>query len=201
LIQDVNRELAESFNMKRPMGAVVLKVLPDSPAARAKFKVGDVVVEYDGHPIERSSDLPLIVGRTPVGKKVKVQVIREGKSKLLTVSIDELPAEDKLASTDEPQDNTSDDNRLDVTVAEVSDDIAKQLELPNKGVIVKEVDKGAALDAGIRRGDIILMINNKKVTGLKSFNSLVEAMPEGKSVPVLIQRGRTPVFLAIKITD
>ncbi len=201
LIQDVNRELAESFKMKRPMGAVVLKVLPNSPAQRAKFEVGDVVVEYDGHPIERSSDLPLVVGRTPVGKKVQVRVIREGKSKLLTVSIDELPTEDKLASSEEQADDTSDDNRLDVTVTEVSDDIYKQLELPTRGVVVKEVDKGAALDAGIRRGDIILMINNKKVTGLKSFNSLVEAMPEGRSVPILIQRGRSPVFLAVKITD
>lgn len=201
LIQDVNSELAESFKMKRPMGAVVLKVLPNSPASRAHFEIGDVVVEYDGHSIERSSDLPLVVGRTPVGKKVKVKVIREGKPISLTVKIDELPAEDKLAASSQPQEDTSDDNRLDITVSEVDDDMVKQLELPNRGVVVKEVDKGAALDAGIRRGDIILMINNKKITGLKSFNKLVDEMPEGKSVPVLIQRGRSPVFLAVKITD
>ena len=200
LIQDVNRDLAESFHMKRPMGAVVLKVLPNSPAAKAKFKVGDVVVEYDGHTIERSSDLPLVVGRTPIGKEVKVKVIREGKSKILTVRIDELPAEAKLAET-EPHEKMSEDNKLKISVVEVSDDIIKQLELPNRGVIVKEVSQGAAEDAGIRRGDIILMLNNKKVQGIKSFTRLAKNLPAGKAVPVLIQRGRAPVFLAVKIPD
>lgn len=200
LIQDVNRDLAESFNMKRPMGAVVLKVLPNSPAAKAKFQVGDVVVEYDGHTIERSSDLPLVVGRTPIGKEVKVKVIREGKSKILTVRIDELPTEAKLAET-EPHEKMSDDNKLKISVAEVSDDIIKQLELPNRGVIVKGVSQGAAEDAGIRRGDIILMLNNKKVQGIKSFTRLVKNLPAGKAVPVLIQRGRAPVFMAVKIPD
>lgn len=200
LIQDVNRELAESFNMERPMGAVVLKVLPDSPAAKAKFQVGDVVVEYDGKTINRSSDLPLVVGRTPVGKKVKVKVIREGSKKTLTVAIDELPAEEKLAFG-EKHDKVSQDNELDLVVGEVSDDLAKQLELPHKGVVVKGVNKGVGAEAGIRRGDVILMVNGKKVLNVKSFNKLVEDLPEGKSIPVLIQRGRSPVFLAIKIPE
>ena len=200
LIQDVNRELSESFNMERPMGAVVLKVLPDSPAAKARFQVGDVVVEYDGNTIHRSSDLPLVVGRTPIGKKVKVNVIREGKSKRLSVVIDELPAEEQLAST-EKQNKTTQANRLNIAVAEVDDEIFKKLELSNRGVIVKEVKKGAAADAGIRQGDIILIINNKKVTGLKSFNKLLKDLPAGKAIPVLIQRGRSPVFLAVKIPD
>jgi serine protease Do len=200
LIQDVNRELAESFNMERPMGAVVLKVLPDSPASKAKFKVGDVVVEYNGKKIERSSDLPLVVGGTPVGKKVKVKVIREGEPKILMVTIDELPAEEQLASA-EGKEKTASDNRLDVVVGEVSQEMQDKLELPNKGVVVKHVNKGIAAEAGIRRGDIILMINNKKIDGVKSFNKLVKELPEGKSVPVLIQRGRSPVFLPIKIPD
>lgn len=200
LIQDVNRELAESFKMERPMGAVVLKVLPDSPAEKAKFHVGDVVVEYDGKTIHRSSDLPLVVGRTPVGKKVKVRVIREGEKKSLSVVIDELPAEEKLA-LGEKQDKSTKSNRLDIVVSEVNDEMYKQLELPNKGVIVKEVNKGVAAEAGIRRGDIILMVNNKKITDVKGFNRLVSELPAGKPVPMLIQRGRSPIFLAIKIVD
>ena len=202
LIQDVNRELAESFKMEHPMGAVVLKVLPDSPAAKAKFQVGDVVVEYDGKTINRSSDLPLVVGRTPVGKKVQVKVIREGSKKTLTVKIDELPAEEKLALGEkQDQEKVSQDNELDLVVGEVSDELAKQLELSHKGVVVKEVNKGVGAEAGIRRGDIILMINGKKVMNVKSFNQLVQDLPEGKPIPVLIQRGRSPVFLAIKIPE
>jgi len=200
LIQDVNRELSESFNMERPMGAVVLKVLPDSPAAKAKFHVGDVVVEYDGKTIHRSSDLPLVVGRTPIGKKVKVKVIREGKSKRLSVVIDELPAEEQLASAD-TQTKQAKENKLNMTVTEVNDELYKKLELSHRGVLVKDVKKGAAVEAGIRRGDIILIINNKKVMGLKSFNKILDDLPSGKAIPVLIQRGRSPVFLAVKIPE
>lgn len=96
LIQDVNKELAESFGMKKPMGAVVLRVLPDSPAAEAGFKEGDVVVEFAGKTIHRQSDLPLAVASFPVGEEAKVRIIREGKSRNLTVKIGELPPKRSL---------------------------------------------------------------------------------------------------------
>ncbi len=202
LIQDVNRELAESFGMKQPRGAVVLRVLPDSPAAKAGFKVGDVVVEFNGKKIYRSSDLPLAVGQADVGSKSKVAVIREGKSKTLTVTIAELPSEDQLAEqrpTAEP--GKAEADKLGLRVESLTAEQRKQRELDKRGVLVREVEAGPARTAGIRPGDILLMINNQDVTSAEQFTKLVKGLPAGKSVPVLIQRGDAPVFLPMKIPE
>ena len=202
LIQDVNRELAESFGMKQPRGAVVLRVLPDSPAAKAGFKVGDVVVEFNGKKIYRSSDLPLAVGQADVGSKSKVAVIREGKSKTLTVTIAELPSEDQLAEqrpTAEP--GKAEADKLGLRVESLTAEQRKQRELDKRGVLVREVEAGPARSAGIRPGDILLMINNQDVTSAEQFAKLIKSLPAGKSVPVLIQRGDAPVFLPLKIPE
>ncbi len=201
LIQDVNRELAESFGMKQPQGAVVLRIVEDSPAEKAGFKVGDVVVEFNGKEIFHSSDLPIAVGRAPVGKKARVKVIREGKSKILTVTIDELPSEEELTgqSSDKPAKLKT--NRLGLTVEALNAEQRKRLDLGERGVIVRDVVKGPARDAGIRPGDIILMLNSKDVKDPAQFKQLVKSLPKGKSVPVLIQRGNAPVFLPIKVPE
>ncbi|MFP6680949.1 MAG: Do family serine endopeptidase [Gammaproteobacteria bacterium] len=99
LIQDVTRELAESFQMKKPHGALVSKVLPDSPAAAAGFKAGDVIVEFNNQKIDTSASLPPLVGTAPVGGKTPVKVMREGSKKLLEVQIGELPSDDELQLT------------------------------------------------------------------------------------------------------
>lgn len=202
LIQDVNRELAESFGMKQPRGAVVLRVLPDSPAAKAGFKVGDVVVDFNGKRINRSSDLPLAVGRTPVGKKVKVKVIREGKTRSLTVTIAELPSEEQLAKGDtSSQPDETKSNRLGLVVEALNKEQRKQLNLDDRGVLVSKVEKGPARDAGIRSGDVILMLNGKDMKTPSQFAKQVKSLPAGKSVPVLIQRGNAPVFLPLKVPE
>jgi len=202
LIQDVNRELAESFGMKQPRGAVVLRVLPDSPAAKAGFKVGDVVVEFDGKKIYRSSDLPLAVGQAEIGSKSKVDVIREGKSKTLTVTIAELPPEDELAAqSPATEPGKAEADKLGLRVESLTPEQRKQLDLDKRGVVVREVEAGPARSAGIRPGDVLLMINNEDVTSAEQFTKLVKALPAGKSVPVLIQRGDAPVFLPLKVPE
>ncbi len=198
LIQDVNRELAESFGMKKPQGAVVLRVLPDSPAEKAGFKVGDVVVEFNGTEIIRSADLPLAVGRAPIGSKARVKVIREGKGKTLNVVIAELPSDEELAQQEgEPKKTKS--NKLGLVIEELPPVLRKRLNDSDRGVLVRQVEKGPAREAGIRPGDIIMMINNQDVKSPKQFAKLVKKLPKGKSVPVLIQRGSSPVFLPLKI--
>ena len=201
LIQDVNRELAESFGMKQPRGAVVLRVLPDSPAAKAGFKVGDVVVEFDGKKIYRSSDLPLAVGQADIGGKSKVTVIREGKSKTLNVTIAELPSEEQLAEHRPAEPDKAKADKLGLRVETLTAEQRQQLELGKRGVIVREVEAGPARSAGIRPGDILLVINNQDVTSAEQFTKLVKDLPAGKSVPVLIQRGESPVFLPLKIPE
>lgn len=201
LIQDVNRELAESFGMKQPRGAVVLRVLPDSPAAKAGFKVGDVVVEFDGKKIYRSSDLPLAVGQADIGSKSNVTVIREGKSKTLKVTIAELPPEEELAEAQPSQPGKVKADKLGLRVETLSSEQREQMDLGKRGVIVRDVEAGPARSAGIRPGDILLVINNQDVTSAEQFAKLVKDLPEGKSVPVLIQRGDSPVFLPLKIPE
>ncbi|MDH5571830.1 MAG: DegQ family serine endoprotease [Gammaproteobacteria bacterium] len=201
LIQDVNRELAESFGMKDPRGAVVLQVLPDSPASKAGFKVGDVVVEFNGKEIIHSSDLPLAVGRATIDAKAQVKIIRGGKSKMLSVVIAELPAKDELASDEPHSQSRSKEPRLGLVLEEFTQEQRDQLELGNRGIGVRDVEKGPANDAGIRRGDVILMIDGQDVKSIDSFKKILNGLKKGKSTPILIHRGNSPVFLALKIPE
>lgn len=200
LIQDVTRELAESFGMKKPRGALVAKVLPDSPAEKAGFQVGDVVIKFDDKKIIRSSNLPPIVGITPVGKNVDVEILRKGKSKKLTVNLGELPEKDaQVASIEEPK--TTESNKLNVSVIDLTSEQRNSLEIKENGVLVNKVDSGPARKAGVRRGDVILMINNNDVKDADHFKKIIENLPTGKSVPLLVQRRGGPVFLALKLSD
>ena len=201
LIQDVTRELAESFNMDKPYGALVAQVLPNSPASEAGFQVGDVVVRFNGKDIDHSSDLPPLVGVTVVEKRVPVDIIRNGKAQKLMVKIGELPEEDDIKLANKGQDNNggTTDNRLGVVVTDIAKEQREKLELGSSGgIAVKDVKRGPAADAGMRRGDIIMMINNVSIESVKQFKSLIKELPTDKSVPVLVNRRGSPVFLAIK---
>jgi len=200
LIQDVTRELAESFGMDKPMGALVARVLNDSPAAKAGIEVGDVILEYNGKEISYSSDLPPMVGRTRIGDKAKVKVMRDGKVKTLLVRIGELPPEEDLQKTQESPKQIKTD-RLGLSVTDLTAQQRKELELDDGGVMVDQIEDGAAASAGIQRGDVIAKLNNKNVTNSKQFKDLVDDLPEGKSVPVLVIRRTGPIFLALKVPE
>lgn len=202
LIQDVNRELAESFGMDKPMGAAVLRVIDDSPAEKAGFKVGDVVVEFDGKTIHHSSDLPLAVGTTPIDKKVKVKIIRDGKPASLAVKVAELPAEEQLAGRGTDGENETKPAELDklgMAVDEIPPELRAREDVKKGGVVVSRIEEGTASDAGIHRGDIILKFNNQDVKGVAHFRELVTALDKNKSVPVLVQRHRAPMYLPLKV--
>ncbi|MGH8590719.1 MAG: DegQ family serine endoprotease [Gammaproteobacteria bacterium] len=200
LIQEVTRELAESFGMDKPHGALVAKVLPDSPAAAAGIKPGDVVVDFNGVEIDLSSDLPPLVGGTEVGKKIPVEIVRDGKSLKLDLEIGELPPEEELKHASSDKADTATDNRLKIAVKDLTDKQREELELvAGHGVVVDRVQQGPARRAGIRKGDIVTMIDDERVKDAKHFKELVEALPAGRSVPILVQRAGQPIFLAIKI--
>ena len=199
LIQDVNKELAESFGMKKPMGAVVLRVLDDTPAKKAGIEVGDVITHFNKTTINRSSDLPLAVGQSSIGSSVKVRIIRDGKEKHLRVKIAELPAEEELAEKDSSPKETK-SNRLNIEVVALTKEQRKRAKVEN-GLMVQSVEEGAASKAGIRRGDILLKLNGQKIEGTKQFLKIVKQLPENKWVRVLIQRGGSPQFLPLKINE
>ena len=198
LIQDVTRELAESFGMAKPQGALVAKVLEGSPAERAGFEVGDILLSFGEHAIDRSSDLPPIVGRTRVGREVPVEILRGGESMTLRVTTDELPDEDELQVSAARTPDDVEANRLGLTVRDLNDEERASFDVGDQGVVVNKVSNGPASRAGIREGDLILMLNNEKVSGIEDFKRLAAELPEGKAVSVLVQRQGSPIFLALK---
>jgi serine protease Do len=201
LIQDVTRELAEAFGMGTPQGALVSKVLDDSPAAAAGFKPGDVIVRYNDREVADSASLPPLVGQTRVGNSAEVVVIREGKEQTLTVTIGELPGEDALAKVVQPKADSVSEQRLGIKVTEVPEALREALELAEGGVLVDGIESGAASRAGVRQGDVIVMLNQQAINSPNQFAELVEALPEGKSVAVRIQRQNGPLWLALKLGD
>ncbi|VFM99291.1 MAG: serine protease Do [Candidatus Kentron sp. G] len=200
LIQDVTRELAESFGMSKPMGALIAKVLPKGPAEQAGFKVGDIILEFGDGKIRHSSDLPPIVGRSKVGSRVPVKILRDGKSKTLYVVVDELPEDDELELAAGGNPNATADSRLGLVTRDLTVQQKEEHEFKEQGgVFVEKVKDGPARKAGIQHGDIILRINNKEIENTRQLKKLVEDLPSDKAIPVLVQRRGNPLFLALKI--
>ena len=200
LIQDVTAELAESFDMDKPRGALVSRVLPDSPAEKAGIQVGDIIVGFNERPIPRSKDLPPLVGKAKVGKRVPLKVIRNGKTKSLYVVLGELPDEDQLKLANKSSEKAKVD-RVGVVVADLTPEQRKALDIPKHGVLVTRIKHGPASRAGIVKGDVILMMNNIDVKNARHFEKLIKEFDAGQSIPVLVQRRDGPIFLAMKIDD
>lgn len=200
VIQNVTRELAESFGLSKPQGALVSRVMPESPAAKAGIQTGDVILKFNGKPISTSSSLPPLVGRTKVGDSVPVQVMRNKKKETLQVKIEKLADEEGPVKVGGKPGRLVDD-RLAIEIAALTDKQRELYDVEKGGVIVVNVEKGAAGKAGIRRGDVILSLNNLQVTGTKQFLDIARELPEDEAVPVLVQRQQGAIFLALKIEE
>lgn len=201
VIQDVTRELAESFGLDKPRGALVSRVVAGSPAEKAGFEAGDVILKFDNHTVDMSSDLPPIVGRTEIGKKSKAEIMRNNKQMTLSVVVEELPEDDNVAAGKTPATGRFHDSRLAMEVADLSAEQRAELGANQNGVVVRKVESGPALEAGIVPGDILLSINNEKVVDAKQFMELAEKLPVNRAIPVLVQRVGASQFLALKIPE
>lgn len=201
LIQDVTRELAESFGMQRPHKALIAKVLDGGPAEKAGFEVGDIVTRFGGKEISFSADLPPLVGNSKVGSNVPVEIIRRGKTKTLTVNIAELPEEDELKIASGGGGSSIKSNTLNISVKDLTKEQREELQIEDHGVLVDSVADGPAKKAGIRSGDVLLLINNIQIKDAEQFDKIVKDLPKDKSIPILIQRRGGPIFLALKLTD
>lgn len=200
VVQDVTRELAESFGIDKPRGALVSRVVPNGPAAKAGFETGDVILEFNGEEVPSSSDLPPMVGRTPVGKTIEAVVVRDNDRETLQVKIAELPEDENAVKTGSGlQDNNNDTGRLGMSITDIPDEKRQEAEIESGGVLVMKVTSGPAMEAGIRPGDYILSLNNQEVTDVDDFAEIAEELPEDKSIPVLVQRRGASQFLALKI--
>src|ERR1700756_3567739 len=193
LIQKVTPEIAESRGMEHGYGALVANVSKDGPAEKAGVKVGDVIVEFDGKEVKDSGDLPIIVARTPVDKKVRMKVLRDKKEVMLNVAVGELKEEEVVASVPEK-------GELGMTVQRVTPQMAESLGLEKpEGVVVTDVESGSAADeAGIRRGDVIVQIDRKPVRSVDEYKKSIAGIRKGKGVLFLVKRGDSTLFLALK---
>ncbi|WP_239985747.1 DegQ family serine endoprotease [Marinobacter salexigens] len=196
LIQEVNRDLAESFGLKRPRGALIAEVMDGSPAQAGGLRSGDIVLEYDGDDIHLSSDLPPMVGRTPVGESARLTVLRGGKEITLNVEIGQLPDE-RSAQQSAPSGGSSSTAPLGLTVEPLPSDLADSIGVSG-GVVVTNVGRGPAYNAGIRARDVITEINRKAVSSVEDFRKVVRALPEGRAVSVRVVRQGRAVYLVMK---
>jgi len=188
--------------MEYPHGALVAKVLANSSAEAAGREVGDVIVEFNGKPVMRSSGLPPLVGRAKVGKEAQVTVIRDKKERKIGVTIAELPTTiTQAAYTPEDETIVEDTEALGMKVEELGREARKRLKI-EAGVQVVDVDEsGPANEAGIQKGDVIVMIDNRAIESVDAFEAVTDGLQSGKSVALLVQRRAGPVFLAIRPED
>jgi serine protease Do len=199
LIQDVTRELAESFDMDHPHGALIAKVIPDGPAEQGGIEVGDIIVKFNGKKVTFSSDLPPLVGSTSIGSTVRVDIIRRSESKTIEVEILELPTDNEVAAKNSGEKSKLLKNPLNIVAKDLTDKQKQDIDIYDHGIIVEQISVGPAQKSGIRRGDIILLLDNIKVKNIEHFNKLVKELPKDRSISVLIQRRDGPVFLAMKL--
>lgn len=204
VIQDVTRELAESFGMDRPEGALVAQILPDSPAAAADFEPGDVIVEFNGVDVPNSGALPAIVGRAPVGDRVPVVVMRSGEEQVIEVVLEQLP-EDLTArapgGAQEQQRDRGEFASLGMTVEPLNQDAREALGLNEDaaGVLVSDVSGEPAREAGLMPGDVITRINRQEIESISALREVLDSVSSGRSIPLLVLRNGTPRFLALRI--
>lgn len=197
LIQEVDRDLAKSFGLDRPMGALVAQVQSGSPADKAGLKPGDVIIDFDGHEIDRSAELPKVVGSMKAGSSAKMTVVRDGDKKTLNVTLGELPDNPQQAMNGGNGQTAQADN-LGLSVRSASSAELASVEA-DSGVVVTRVSKGPAADAGIKQGDILISLGGKPVTSVQDYRKVVDGLPKKGTVPALINRDGSSRFLALKL--
>jgi serine protease Do len=194
LIQKVTPEIAESLGLDQTHGALVADVIANGPAAAAGVKVGDVIVEFDGHAVGESNELPMLVARTPLDKQVTLKVLRDKQPMDLPVTIAELKDDETQVASG------GDSEKLGLTVQSLTPEIAENLGVENaKGVVVTAVEPGSSADeAGLRRGDVILEVNRQAVEDGDTYKAALKKVEKGKNVLFLVRRGENTIFLALK---
>jgi len=196
MVQHVTPELAKSFGLKEERGALVSDVTPSGPADKAEIKQGDIIIEFDGKPVDKMTELPRIVGMTPVGKKVEVKVLRERKEKIFWITVGELEGE-KMAEA-RPAEHELD---LGITVQELTPALEHRYGLSGeRGVLITHVRRGSpAHKANLRPGDIIKEIKGKLITSIDDYMAEIRKMKEGDIIHLLIKREEGTLYVALKV--
>ncbi|MBI5430057.1 MAG: DegQ family serine endoprotease [Nitrosomonadales bacterium] len=202
-IQELTRELAESFGLSKPNGALISSVEKNAPADKAGIEASDVILKFDGKPVENSGDLPRIVAATRPGSKVSVELWRKGESKLVTVAVAEMPEDGKLASAasgKQADDESETISRLGIAVSELSKEQLQELQLSG-GLLVEDVKGTGARTAGLHQGDVLVKIGNTQIRSLAQFNEILKQVAKGRNVALLVRRGDNALYVAIRLDE
>ena len=201
-IDRVTKEVAEAIGMAKPAGALVRGVEDGSPGAKAGIEAGDVITRFDGHAIDKPSDLPRLVGNTKPGTKSTVTVFRRGKSRDVGVVIGEIDP-DEVAKAEPggaepaPKKSSSVGKALGLELSNLTDEQRRELKLKHGGVKVESANAAAAR-AGLREGDVILAVGNSEVANLKEFEAAVGKIDKNKALSVLFRRGEWAQYALIR---
>src|SRR5688572_6857639 len=195
-IQEVNAQFADAFGLDRPRGALVGQVLSDGPAAKAGIKTGDVILSVDGKPVERSTQLPSVVSAIKPGNTAKVEVWRDGASKIVNVKVDEFPEENVRVANRNVEEPAAKADKLGLSVRPLGADERRSAE--TEGYLLVEDVVGPAAAAGVRPGDVILGVNGKTVKSIAEFKTATGS--GSKTVAILLERDGNQLFLPIRIS-
>jgi serine protease Do len=196
-IQELTKDLAESFGMKNTNGALVAGVERNGPADKGGLEAGDVITKFDGKSIISSADLPRAVGATKPGRIASVEILRKGSAKTLSIGVGEMPSESaEVAQNSKPVPKVE-ANKIGLTLKELTPQQKRKLSGKNGLLVVDST--GVAAQAGIRRGDVILGLNNSEIQSVEQFNKQINSMAAGKTVAVLVQRAENTLYVPIKV--
>jgi len=201
-VQPVTDDMAKAFKLSNATGAAVVSVTAGSAAERAGIQAGDIILSYDGKPLMQASDLPPLVGMTKPGTKVPLQILRGGAKQNIEVAITELPRDDQAVdgSAQAGASPQSSANALGLTVQALDAATRKQMGLgPGLGVAISNITGEAAAQAGLQPGDVILLVNQQKITGVAAFRDALRGIGPGNTVLLLVRRGTQNSFLALTV--
>ncbi|MBS0433081.1 MAG: PDZ domain-containing protein, partial [Proteobacteria bacterium] len=202
-VQEVTDSIAKAQNLhlSEVRGALVAEVTPDSGAQKAGIQVGDVILAYDGHPVDDSADLPPLVGATQPGSTATVQISRNGKLQNVQVKVGELPRDQgavRAMRSGMPSGGDS-ASALGLAVQTITPAMRQQLGLKDSGGVVVTGVRGAAVQAGLQQGDVILRIGNQPVDSAAAFKAATSSVQPGSTVLLLVSRGGNSRFVAVTV--
>jgi serine protease Do len=201
-IQELTQELAESFGLSKPNGALISSVEKNAPAGKAGIQVSDVILKFDGKPVNNSSDLPRMVAAVKPGTKVEVELWRKGELKKVMVVVGEMSEDRKMERASKKQDDSAGElvSRMGISVSELTKEQQQELQI-NGGLLVEDVKGSSARAAGLHPGDVLLAIGNVEIRSLAQFTEFIKHVPKGKNVALLVRRDDSASYLAIKLDE
>ncbi len=200
VIQEVNKDLAESFGLEKPAGALVAQVVDKGPAQKGGLRVGDVILSANGQPVVVSGDLPHLVGVLKPGSKVVLELMRDGERKTLSLEVGSLPDEGNQLLADEASGAERSSNRLGISVVDLTAEQKQAADIAG-GVLIKDVQQGPGALIGLRPGDVITHLNNQPVLSAKQFAEVAKALPAKRSVSMRVLRQGRASFITFKLAE